>query len=289
MSSDGSRKPRLTVDRDAARALLDAQIRRGREIANEQIRTPDGLHRAEAERCSWFSNNSAVLTKLFDTHQVVDGFHKSFVRVSVPGGFSEFVASFRKTVEGEIAQLESVVEKLDLYEEPSPEIPSVAETTGDITAGSTRVGAIERICARFHVVARRLAERETARNTFAVKNESDVQHLFHALLHLEFDDIRLEECIPSYARKAPRMDFLLPEERLAVVVKKTRKGLGPKKLSAQLTEDIARYETHPDCASLLCFVYDPDGHIKDARELEQEFGAGRGELGVRVVVGPGAA
>jgi len=217
---------------------------------------------------------------------VIDGFHKPFVRVSAPGGLSEFVASFRKTVEGEIAQLESVVEKLDLYEEPRPEKPPAAETTGDITAGSTRVDAIERICSRFHVVARRLAEREAARNTFATKNESDVQHLFHALLHLEFDDIRLEESMPSYARKVPRRDFVLPEERLAVVVKKTRKGLGPKKLVAQLTEDIARYETHPDCRSLLCFVYDPDGHIKDARELERDFGAAQSALGVRVVVAP---
>jgi hypothetical protein len=287
MSPETPQTPRLTLDRETARVLLEAQIRRGTEIANEQIRSPDGLHRAEAERYSWSANNSAVLTKLFDTQQVVDGFHKTFARVSAPGGFDQFVASFRKTVQGEVTRLESVLEQLDQYEEPSVEEPPVAETTGDTGTGATAAATVERICARFHRVARGLAEREGGRNTFACKNESDLQHLFHALLQLQFDEIRLEEYTPSYARKTTRMHFHLPDEQLAVVVKKTRKGVGPKKVSAQLTADIAHFEKHPDCAKLVCFVYDPDGHIKDPRELERDFSSARGEFGVRVLVAQG--
>jgi len=287
MSPETLRKPRLTLDRETARVLLEAQIRRGTEIANEQIRSPDGLHRAEAERYSWSANNSAVLTRLFDTQQVVDGFHKTFARVSAPGGFDQFVGSFRKTVEGEVQQLESVLAQLDEYEEPSAEEPPVAEIAGDTAPGSTVAATIEHICTRFHRVARGLAEREGGRNTFACKNESDLQHLFHALLQLQFDEIRLEEYTPSYTRKTPRTHFLLPNEQLAVVVKKTRKGVGPKKMAAQLTADIAHFERHPDCANLICFVYDPDGHVKDPRELERGFSSAQAEFGVRVMVTQG--
>ncbi len=284
MSPDTSSTTRLTVDRDTASVLLQAQIARGRDIANEQIRSPDGLHRAEAERYSWSANNSALLTKLFDTEKVVNGFHKSFARVSAPGGFEQFVASFRKTVEGEIAQLESVVAQLDQYEEPSAAEPPAAEPTAEPGAGSTAVDTIEHICRRFHRVARELAERHGARPTFQCKNESDLQHLFHALLQLQFDDVRLEEYTPAYAKKAMRTDFFVPEEQLALVVKQTRKSIGPKKFSAQLAADIERYETHPDCTTVVCFVYDPDGHIKDPPELERDFSSARSEFGVRVIV-----
>ena len=128
--------------------------------------------------------------------------------------------------------------------------------------GYNSVQMIENICERFHIIARQLRSRYEDRPTIDVQDEYDVQDLTHSLLHLYFNDIRPEEWTPSYAGKSSRMDFLLKQEQIVIEIKKARKGLGAKELGAQLIEDIARYENHPDCDTLVCFVYDPDGRLR---------------------------
>jgi hypothetical protein len=110
--------------------------------------------------------------------------------------------------------------------------------------------------------------------------------LVHSLLHLYFDDIRPEEWTPSYAGKTSRMDFLLKQEQIVVEVKKTRKGLDAKELGSQLIEDMARYQAHPDCDSLICFVYDPDGRISNPRGIENDLRRPEGDLRVEVLIRP---
>lgn len=47
-----------------------------------------------------------------------------------------------------------------------------------------------------------------------------------------------------------------------------------KDLGEQLIIDIANYKSHPDCNSLICFVYDPDGRIVNpdgiVKDLEKD-------------------
>src|SRR5262249_50028324 len=100
---------------------------------------------------------------------------------------------------------------------------------------------VERLCERFHAVARQLRRRYSDREPLDVKDEHDVQDLVHALLTVFFDDIRPEEQTPSVAGAATRMDFLLKEERLVIETKMTRKGLGAKELGEELLIDIAKY------------------------------------------------
>ncbi len=88
---------------------------------------------------------------------------------------------------------------------------------------------------------------------------------------IDFDDIRPEEWTPSYAGGSARMDFLLKNEKLVIEVKKTRKGLNAKEVGDQLIIDIRRYQAHPDCQSLVCFVYDPEGRIGNPRGVEMDL------------------
>ncbi|MCW5199994.1 DUF2321 domain-containing protein, partial [Desulfobulbus sp. F1] len=67
--------------------------------------------------------------------------------------------------------------------------------------------SVERICNRIALVIRQLRIRHDGRPAHDVEDEYDLQDLLHALLHLFFDDVRAEECTPSYAGKAARMDF----------------------------------------------------------------------------------
>jgi hypothetical protein len=119
-----------------------------------------------------------------------------------------------------------------------------------------------------------------------IEDEYDVQDLLHALLKLDFEDIRPEEWSPSYAGKSSRMDFLLKDYKVVIEVKKTRTGLGAKELGGQLIEDIARYKTHPDCETLLCFVYDPEGLIGNPRGIENDLSQDEGPIKVRVFIKP---
>ena len=161
--------------------------------------------------------------------------------------------------------------------------------SGDIaTTYDTKspIELIKNICDRFHLVARQVRERHNGRETIDIQDEYDLQDLFHALLHLHFEDIRPEEWVPSNAGKSTRIDFLLKQERIVVELKKTRRGLSAKELGSQLIEDIHRYNSHPDCDALICFVYDPDGRIANPRGLESDLNKNTEDLIVHVYIRP---
>jgi hypothetical protein len=145
---------------------------------------------------------------------------------------------------------------------------------------------LEQICTKFHDVTRQLRIRHDGRTTLDVQDEYDMQDLIHALLRMHFDDIRPEEWTPSYAGKTSRMDFLLKQESIVVELKMTRSKLGSKELSTQLIEDIERYKAHPDCKTLLCFVYDPTSRIQNPRGIEADLNRDNHPFPVRVVIRP---
>ncbi|MEW6736262.1 MAG: hypothetical protein AB1489_33525 [Acidobacteriota bacterium] len=147
---------------------------------------------------------------------------------------------------------------------------------------------IERICNRFQIVARQLQHRHEDRPTIDITDEYDVQDLFHSLLRLYFDDIRDEEWSPSYAAGASRVDFLLKQEQIVIEIKKTRTSLKARQLGEQLIIDIARYQSHPDCKLLYCFVYDPDHFIANPQGIENDLSRSQNGLNVRVLIVPKA-
>lgn len=149
------------------------------------------------------------------------------------------------------------------------------------------IEALQRICSKFHLMARKLRNRHNSRETLDVTDEYDVQDLLSALLVLYFDDIRPEEWTPSYAGKSARMDFLLKSEKIVVEVKMTRKGLADKEVGDQLIVDIERYKEHPDCDTLICFVYDPDGRITNPQGLSEDLQSqSKDDLKVIVFINP---
>ena len=149
------------------------------------------------------------------------------------------------------------------------------------------IKALQRICSKFHLIARRLRNRYNSRETLNVTDEYDVQDLLSALLVLYFDDIRSEEWTPSYAGKSARMDFLLKNEKIVVEVKMTRKGLADKEIGDQLIIDIERYKEHPDCDILICFVYDPEGRITNPQGLSGDLQSqSKDDLKVIVLINP---
>ncbi len=145
---------------------------------------------------------------------------------------------------------------------------------------------VERILHRFHDVAKQLRHRHLARPTLELTDEYDVQDLVHALLLVNFDDVRPEETTPSYAGGSSRMDFLLKQEQVVIETKMTRHGHNAKKIADELLIDIARYRAHTDSRTLVCFVYDPLGLVGNPRGVERDLSRQEGALTVRVIIAP---
>ncbi len=145
---------------------------------------------------------------------------------------------------------------------------------------------IKHLIEKFHIISRQLKNRYASRETLDIKDEYDVQDLFYALLYLHFDDIRKEEWTPSYAGQCARMDFFIKDCDVVVEIKKTRNGLLDKEVGNQLIEDISRYKIHPNCSTLICFVYDPEGRILNPRGIENDLSKKHDDLDVIVLIRP---
>lgn len=153
-------------------------------------------------------------------------------------------------------------------------------------SGADAKTIIRQICWRFHLVVRQLRARHAQRPTLDVSDEYDVQDLFHSLLSLSFDDIRAEEATPSYAGKSSRIDFLVNDESIGIEVKMTRVGLDARELGTQLIDDIARYRMHPNCKTLVCFVYDPDGRVSNPAGIMNDLSGKTDDFVVEVIIVP---
>jgi hypothetical protein len=131
---------------------------------------------------------------------------------------------------------------------------------------------IEQILSRFHKVVRQLSRRHGGRTPLAVGDEYDVQDLLRALFSIDFEDVRPEEWTPSYAGSSgKRMDFLFKKHAIVVELKKTRDTLRDKEVGEQFIIDIAHYKEHPNCGTLVCFVYDPDELIANPVGLKEDL------------------
>lgn len=128
-----------------------------------------------------------------------------------------------------------------------------------------------RLLRRFDILVRQLKHRYSDREPVHVNDEYDVQYILHALLRGLFGDVRAEEVSPSYAGASSRLDFLLKDEQVVIETKMASASLKDKQIGEQLIIDIERYQTHPDCKKLICFVYDPENYIRNPVGLENDL------------------
>ena len=128
-----------------------------------------------------------------------------------------------------------------------------------------------RIFKHFRKFAVELAHRHDGRETLRIQDEYDVQDLLRALLSLYYDDIRPEEPTPSHAGSSLRSDFLIPEIEAVIEVKKTRPTMTDKSLSEELIVDIEKYQAHPTCKKIYCFVYDPDMILRNPAAIRNDL------------------
>jgi REase_DpnII-MboI len=194
-----------------------------------------------------------------------------------PGPAPAFARARQSGLDRARAILQSMIDEVQEY----------WTTDRAVTASSeSALSRVERLFQRFHAVPVQIRSRHGRRRTLDVRDEYDVQDLLHALLLLDFDDVRPEEWTPSYAGGAARLDFLLKDHSIVIEVKKTRRGLTAKAIGDQLIIDIKRYQQHPDCRALVCFIYDPEGPLGNPVPLERDLTGTHDSIEVIVITGP---
>lgn len=167
----------------------------------------------------------------------------------------EIASSFMKVFDTQRNIVESIAASADVTPEAGP----------DATA------EIIEICKRLHRVAVQLKTRQRNKPNFEIADEYDVQDLLVALLQVRFHDVRREETTPTLAGSASIIDVLVEDQRIGIEVKKTSKHITQRKLVDQLLVDIGRYKKHPDCKTLVCFIYDPEQRITNPTGLRQDL------------------
>jgi hypothetical protein len=152
--------------------------------------------------------------------------------------------------------------------------------------GGDAVGLVEQLCRRFPAYVVQLGRRHDGRHTIEVTDEYDVQDALHAALRLHFDDVRDEEPAPSHAATTTRLDLLIRDQRIVIETKMTRRSLTQKKLLEEIAIDKERYRRHPDCGTIIFFVYDPGGYLRNPVALERDASETIGSVNCLVVVAP---
>jgi hypothetical protein len=248
----------LTVSQEEAKRRVATQIEKAKSVPNASVNEND-----EARR--WYEFTAELLRQIFSTEEIRNEFT----------GAGSYFGDDDISTGHYLKRLISIHERLELYPESG---------TPNLSARPNPLASIEKLLTKFHSVARQIRQRHDDRPTLDIDDEYDVQDLLHGLLKIYFDDIRPEEWTPSYAGGCTRMDFLLKAEKIVVEVKKTRSKLGAKEIGSQLADDIFRYRSHPDCKTLVCFVYDPEERILNPKGLEHDLSQPVGELQVKVYV-----
>jgi hypothetical protein len=146
------------------------------------------------------------------------------------------------------------------------------------------LACLETLLRRLPRAVRQLRVRHGDRPPFRVGDEKDLEDLLRALLPLHFDDVRPHARTPRYAADTCT-DFLLAPERIAVTAKFARPDLRDAQLAGQFREDAAYYRAEGSCRTLVGYVHDPEGLVREPHLLAAACGQPGGDLVVRCVVG----
>lgn len=235
-------------------------------VLKERAETLTKIPRGSQDFKKWYRDTEVAIEKIFGekTRHLNDFKDINFSLRSISNRTTESdrIQAYQKGLCNAMAIFDSFIDEISEYG-----LDEEIETMVELFP----IDKVKLLIERFHKIARQLRSRHDNRNTIEIEDEYDVQDLFHALLKIYFQDIRPEEYTPSYAGAASRVDFLLKEEKIIIEIKKTRKNLGAKEIGEQLIIDAQRYQSHPDCNHLICFVYDPEGRVANPRGIENDL------------------
>jgi len=180
--------PSLRVSPQEARAKVAERIAAGEDMLKEWHLPgrPLADDMYQSERRAWDDHNETVLISIFDGRYFLDQYKKPGISGGLIDSYNDPTAMLRacsSTVVDKLNRLRSITTQIDLCK-----APPTAEMTETKAQGAPE--RVRHICQRFSAISRQLQKRHAQRAPFEIRDEYDVQDLMHALLRLDFDDIR---------------------------------------------------------------------------------------------------
>jgi hypothetical protein len=125
--------PRLRVPREEARRRIQERIDIGIQLRDGAIENAQQLDRAEDEYRKWSDYNADMLRGLFTTEELKDEYIRQVGGLRIwrrPPPFGYLVKEFRDDAQRKVTCLESIRDRLDLYEEVQKETVQQPTTPG---------------------------------------------------------------------------------------------------------------------------------------------------------------
>lgn len=129
--------PNLVVPRIEAAQKIKAQIEKGCEIRNRIINSEQDLQKAKAERTKWSDYNVDLLTRLFDNESIAKEYKRGIGSIRPhSAGYDWLVNDFRKGMDSKLTRLESILDRIELFDELGGEPVSLAASDQTPSVGS---------------------------------------------------------------------------------------------------------------------------------------------------------
>jgi REase_DpnII-MboI len=187
-------------------------------------------------------------------------------------------AAWQPTTE-DLCALESIIDegRRSALTYAATEIPSTLDAamlldaiTWSPSASLARRSGLEYVLGvidTFPTCADILAKRARNRPPFEIKDEYDVQDLFHALIRPAVPDLVPEDTTPKLAGKWSRLDFTSKATRLGFEIKHIKSVSHATTVRDELLVDEATYHEHPYIDTVIAFISDPHQYISTAARL----------------------
>jgi hypothetical protein len=279
----------LIKPKEELSAKLTERIAQGNEIHKKVIQNKSELQKFRIAANLWHNYNSELLRRSFDRTDNV--YLKEYIEeINYYGKIVEGNTPLERSIKKLKTDLSTYIHRIRRIKQKLDLIDELPKLNLDIQKTENRKGGLfelEGVFSKFHRIAQSLKHRHADRRTLLINDEYDVQDLLRSLLHLHFDDIREEDYSPSYAGGNSRIDFVLKGEKIVIEVKMTNDRLKDKEIGSQLLIDIGRYRAHPECKTLVVFVYDKADHIRNKTGLKNDLErTSAPDLSVKVYINP---
>lgn len=153
--------------------------------------------------------------------------------------------------------------------------------------------SLAQICAaleEFNECVRYLNTRRSAGAVLQLDSEAAVQDALYLMLRPWIPDLIAETPTERVGNRYSVPDFKSRSSRIVIEAKFVRDKQHGKSISKELHDDIEVYRHDVYCDTIVFFVYDPDSHIPDERELRRTIEQSRvyenRALACKVIVKP---
>ena len=129
--------------------------------------------------------------------------------------------------------------------------------------------------ADFMECVRYLNTRRTTETILSLNSEDAIQDAIYLMLRPWIPDITPENPTDKIANRYVIKDFLIPSIKTVIEVKYIRDRKHGKDIAKEINDDIETYRYHPNCTSIIFFIYDPEAVIPDQLKLKQHISCNR--------------